>query len=101
MRTIISGLSRLRQEMTITIQEKAKLYWACRRGMLELDLLLLPFLENAYDDLSDEEKAVFLQLLTIEDPVLYQWFIARLEPEDLALRALVEKIIAYARRSAL
>lgn len=86
--------------MTINAQEKAKLYWACRRGMLELDLLLLPFLENCYDNLSDEERSTFIQLLAIEDPTLYQWFIARLEPEDPATRALVEKIIAYARRSA-
>ncbi|MCD6046000.1 MAG: succinate dehydrogenase assembly factor 2 family protein [Gammaproteobacteria bacterium] len=87
--------------MTIKAQEKAKLYWACRRGMLELDLLLLPFLENGYDNLSDEERSTFIQLLAIEDPTLYQWFIAHLEPEDLAMRALVEKIIAYARRSAI
>lgn len=87
--------------MTNNAQEKAKLYWACRRGMLELDLLLLPFLEKAYDNLNDEERAVFIQMLAVEDPTLYQWFIARLEPEDPALRALVEKIIAYARRSAL
>lgn len=87
--------------MTNNAQEKAKLYWACRRGMLELDLLLLPFVENAYDNLSDSERSIFVQLLALEDPTLYQWFIARLEPEDLAIRALVEKIIAYARRSAL
>jgi antitoxin CptB len=67
--------------------------------MLELDLLLLPFLDNAYDSLNDKEKLTFIHLLKIEDPTLYQWFIARLEPEDPAIRALVEKIIAYARRS--
>lgn len=87
--------------MTLNVHEKAKLYWACRRGMLELDLLLLPFLDQCYDHLSDEEKLIFIQMLTLEDPILYQWFIARLEPEDLAMRAMVEKIIAHARRSTL
>ncbi len=86
--------------MTINAQTKSKLHWACRRGMLELDLLLLPFLENAYDGLSEDERFVFVQMLEIEDPTLYQWFIARLQPEDLPMRALVDKIIAYARRSA-
>lgn len=90
-----------RQDMTKNAQEKAKLYWACRRGMLELDLLLLPFLEKAYDNLSPEEKLTFIQLLEIEDPTLYQWFIARLEPEDPAMRTLVEKILAEARSSPL
>lgn len=86
--------------MTTNAQKKAKLYWACRRGMLELDLLLLPFLEKAYDNLNDEEKAIFVQMLETEDPTLYQWFIARIAPEEPAMRALVEKIIAHARRSA-
>ena len=87
--------------MTLNIQEKAKLYWACRRGMLELDLLLLPFLDQCYDYLNDEEKSIFIQMLTLEDPILYQWFIARLEPENLGMRTMVEKIIAHARHSPL
>ena len=85
--------------MTLNAQEKAKLYWACRRGMLELDLLLLPFLDQCYDHLNDKERSVFVELLAIEDPTLYQWLIARLQSEDPAMHALVEKIIAHARRS--
>lgn len=87
--------------MTVKLPPKAKLYWACRRGMLELDLVLLPFFEQCYDSLTDQEKHTFVQLLEIEDPTLYQWFIARQAPEDAALNQLVEKIIAYARRSAI
>ncbi|MBY0377320.1 MAG: succinate dehydrogenase assembly factor 2 [Gammaproteobacteria bacterium] len=87
--------------MTVKLPPKAKLYWACRRGMLELDLLLLPFLEGCYDALSDQEKHIFVQMLEIEDPTLYQWFIARQAPEEAELNQLVEKILAYARRSAL
>ena len=34
--------------------KKARLKWACRRGMLELDVLFTPFVDEAYDDLSEE-----------------------------------------------
>lgn len=85
--------------MTTKLPPKAKLYWACRRGMLELDLLLLPFFEACYDSLTEPEKHIFVQMLEIEDPTLYQWFIAREAPEEAELKHMVEKILAYARRS--
>ncbi len=83
--------------MNVSDTEKAKLYWACRRGMLELDLLLLPFLEHAYEKLSEEEKTSFRALLTMEDPILYHWLMAKETPEDPKVKALVEQIIAHAR----
>ena len=83
--------------MTNRISQKSKLYWACRRGMLELDLLLLPFFEARYDALSQDEKETFVRLLEMEDPILYQWFIAHQKPEDPKLNQLVEAIIAYKR----
>jgi antitoxin CptB len=78
-------------------KEKARLYWACRRGMLELDLVLLPFFEHCYDALTSDEKQTFIAMLELDDPTLYQWFIARQQPQDNAQHLLVEKIIAYAR----
>ena len=41
--------------------------WRCRRGLLELDIMLQSFLEIKYDDLSLEEAQLFEQLLEIED----------------------------------
>lgn len=46
------------------LDSKAKLRWACRRGMLELDVLFMPFVEDAYDSLSDNEKGIFQRLLS-------------------------------------
>ncbi len=34
---------------------KPRLRWPCRRGMLELDVLFMPFVEEAYDDISEED----------------------------------------------
>ena len=50
-----------------------KLKWQCRRGMLELDVILIPFLENHYESLSDHQKAVFTELLNEADPDLFTW----------------------------
>jgi antitoxin CptB len=62
----------------------ARLKWACRRGMLELDVLLLPFVEQAFDDLNDPQKETFERLLTSDDPDLYAWLMghqACLDPD--------------------
>ena len=54
-----------------------RLLWASRRGMLELDLLLTPFVERHYEHLSDKDKIVFEVLLEQEDQTLYKWLIDR------------------------
>ena len=41
------------------INNKARIHWACRRGMRELDISIMPFFEHEYDSLSDDEKRIF------------------------------------------
>ena len=50
---------------------KTRLRWACRRGMLELDLILLPFFEKQFDVLSPVEQEAFEQFLAEPDQDLY------------------------------
>ena len=69
----ISKRQLTRYEMS-NLDSKAKLRWACRRGMLELDVLLRPFVDEAFDALSDKDKAIFQRLLTADDPDLFAWF---------------------------
>ena len=45
------------------INNKARIHWACRRGMRELDISIMPFFEHEYDTLSDDEKRIFIRLL--------------------------------------
>ena len=45
------------------IDNKARIHWACRRGMRELDISIMPFFEHEYDGLSDNEKQAFIRLL--------------------------------------
>ncbi len=54
----------------------SKLRWQCRRGMRELDELLLRYLENDYSQGSEAEKAAFRELLTLSDPELRAYLLA-------------------------
>lgn len=54
--------------------EHKRLMWHCRRGMLELDVLLLPFCREEYLTLSAEDQAKFVDLIACEDPDLFGWF---------------------------
>lgn len=65
--------------------------WQCRRGMLELDLLLLDFFDHSYHLLSAEEQKDFIALLAFSDQQLYGWLIGRDEPLS-TLSTIVKKI---------
>lgn len=69
-----------------------RLHWQCRRGMLELDLLLMPFVKNQFNALSQQEKALFTELLTYPDPDLYDWLIVKKFPSDPRFNELVNAI---------
>ncbi|MEF8833753.1 MAG: succinate dehydrogenase assembly factor 2 [Halofilum sp. (in: g-proteobacteria)] len=62
--------------------DRARLRWLCRRGMKELDELLLRFLERELDDRPAAEQATFARLLECEDPELYALICGRIQAED-------------------
>ncbi len=82
------------KELTL---EHSRLRWGCRRGMLELDMHLLPFFDHCFEALSEEEQATFAALLEVEDPTLNAWFIHQEPAGDDKLQAMVDKIKAYAK----
>ena len=75
-------------------KEIERLRWQCRRGMLELDLLLNRFLESAYADLSVQQRTDFVRLLGYQDQIIYDWLMSQAVPADPALRDLVARIQA-------
>ena len=79
--------------MALDQMQRNRLRWRSRRGMLELDLLLLPFFDEVFDTLSEPEQAAFVRLLEQDDPDLLQWFSRNLAPEDPELARLVEQIL--------
>ena len=70
-----------------------RLKWACRRGMLELDVLFLPFVEAAFAELVDADKLTFERLLTCDDPVLFAWFMGHQKCHDPELAAMVNMVL--------
>ncbi len=70
-----------------------RLRWRCRRGMRELDQLMLRYLDAAWPVASEGDRAVFLRLLDSEDDKLWRWFMGRERPEDDALHGLVQSIL--------
>ncbi len=74
-------------------KDKARLKWACRRGMLELDVLFMPFVDEAFELLSEKDQRTFERLLTCQDPELFAWFMGHEECEDQELNAMVQFIL--------
>ena len=71
------------------INNKARIHWACRRGMRELDISIMPFFEHEYDSLSDDEKRIFIRLLECDDPDLFNWLMNHGKPADAELEMMV------------
>ena len=78
--------------MSLT-NKKARLKWACRRGMLELDVLFMPFVDEAYDSLSAQEQDILERLLSCEDPELFAWFMGHKSCDDIELNTMVQLIL--------
>lgn len=73
-----------------------RIYWSCRRGMLELDLTLIPFCQHQYLSLSTELQQQFQALLECTDVELYAWLTGRSEPENAEFLPIVNLIRIYA-----
>ena len=74
-----------------------QLYWRSRRGMLELDLQLQPFLKQSFFSLEENEKEGYEKLLLEEDWQIYDWLRGVTTPVDEDIALVVDKIIRFQR----
>ena len=65
--------------------------WRCRRGLLELDLVLAAFLDRGYGRLDAAQRRLFDELLDWPDNDLLDLVLGRREPEP-RFRAVVEML---------
>jgi len=72
-----------------------KLEWRCRRGMKELDFLLLRFLRNGFARSASDERAAFVEFLELPDPDIARYLIAGDVPEDPRHAALCRAMQAH------
>ncbi len=78
-------------------EHKDEIRWHCRRGMLELDVLLEHFYDHHYAQLSDHDKRLFVSLLDCEDQALYQWLLGANDEMPSSFNSLVTLIRSYNR----
>lgn len=69
-----------------------KIEWECRRGMRELDKMIMPFYQQYFDDLSEKEQNTFVEMLSYSDPELFRWFMHQLPAPTPTLQAMVDLI---------
>ncbi|MFA5915558.1 MAG: succinate dehydrogenase assembly factor 2 [Burkholderiales bacterium] len=67
-----------------------RLRWQCRRGLLELDVLLERFLERHHDQLQGERLSSFQALLNFSDNDLWDLVRARTDCRDARLAEVVQ-----------
>ena len=72
--------------------EDGRIYWQCRRGMRELDILLLEFFNRHFSTLDKQQKINFAELLENADEVLISWFYGRSSPVEKKMQILVKLI---------
>jgi len=73
---------------------KKKILWQCRRGLWELDAILIPFVEKNFDDLDSDNQKLFKELLSYEDVDLFDLLVNQKEPAEVSIKKLVDIIIA-------
>ncbi|QTS84082.1 Antitoxin CptB [Coxiella endosymbiont of Amblyomma nuttalli] len=73
--------------------DSGKIRWKCRRGMVELDIILENFYEHNFQTLTEDEKNLFDKLLDESDLSLYDWFFGHDVPHDWQLKIIVGKIL--------
>jgi antitoxin CptB len=70
----------------------SRLRWRCRRGMKELDLLLVRYLEQQYPAASSADREAFARILDLQDPELFGYLVGRDSPSDAGLRHVLARI---------
>jgi antitoxin CptB len=75
--------------------ERERCYWRSRRGLLELDLLLPPFVKARFDSLSSAQASALQRLLDCEDQDIWDWYQGRSAPGDVGLAEIVELVRAF------
>jgi antitoxin CptB len=60
-----------RHPLPITHYGASRIRWDCRRGMLELDIVLAQFMEQNFEQLTPHEMDAFKDLLAYSDPDLW------------------------------
>ena len=87
------------EKPVVAIDDIKRIAWHSRRGMLELDLILMPFVEKHYSQLDKAQQQAYVQLLACEDQDLFGWFLQHQQSQDPVLQGMVELILERHHRA--
>jgi antitoxin CptB len=76
------------------MKERERMRWRCRRGLLELDIVLGRFVEQHYAGLDAAQQAEFGILLDKPDTVLWDMIAGRQEAEQAEQQTLLNMLRA-------
>ena len=77
------------------MNQRSRLIWRCRRGIREMDILLLDYLETHYDNASTEDQNTFEELLEEADLDILSWIMEKTSPDEKYIN-----LISFIRESA-
>ena len=72
-----------------------KILWQCRRGLWELDAILIPFVERNFSNLDEIEIENFKKLLAYEDIEIFDILVNKKPFEDTEIDGIVSKILEF------
>ena len=78
------------------MNQRSRLIWRCRRGIREMDILLLDYLETHYDNASIEDQNTFEELLEEADLDILSWIMEKTSPDKKYIN-----LISFIRESAM
>ncbi len=78
--------------MSTQLTEYSELKWRCRRGMLELDILLNSYLDKNYNTMSPQQGDLFSEVLDYPDQVLFDLLLGNMLSSDARVNRLVSAI---------
>jgi len=73
-------------------EAEANYHWQCRRGMLELDLLLNNFVNKKIDSLTKQQRQTFELLLSYPDQTLLDLLLGNSVASDAEISVIVQAI---------
>ncbi|MEN8133142.1 MAG: succinate dehydrogenase assembly factor 2 [Pseudomonadota bacterium] len=74
------------------MSDEARLEWRCRRGTLELDLLMSRYLKERYPTVEDKQQHAFQRLLEYSDDVLQDLLTGQVVAQDREVADVIKQI---------
>jgi antitoxin CptB len=76
------------------MKELERVRWRCRRGLLELDIVLGRFIDTRYAQLDEDGQHAFDELLDMPDTTLWDMIAGKQAPRQESQRIVLEWIKA-------